>query len=334
MNQEQNNLNPNNFNTQGNNGMPNNQPLQNNQGFNPTFNQNVAPNTNVNQSTFNSQPMVEPISPVQPQQMPSYQQPIIQERAPQSINNTVESGNKSNQNFNSKQPKKMNIGLIVGIVVAVAVVGVGIVFGSKLLSNGNINNDNNINRNEIKDDNSITNNKNNNKTIIYNNIKIKIGTGDLVGLGTSVADFIQQTGIEFKDRGYGNFEEDDKYNNGTWDEARLFYKDRPIGQAKFINTYNVEKNFKDCKLIYFSIENISEDIKIYYSGKKLETRQDVLDTIGQSYEESYGPLNYINSYNASSADFVPNQNFKFEFLFDKESKTKIESIAIGVKNFQ
>ena len=42
MNQEQNNLNQNNFNTQGNNGIPNNQPLQNNQGFNPAFKSNLS----------------------------------------------------------------------------------------------------------------------------------------------------------------------------------------------------------------------------------------------------------------------------------------------------
>lgn len=80
MNQEQNDLNLNNFNTQGNNGIPNNQPL-------------------------------------------------------------------NNQSFNSKLPKKMNLGLIIGIVAVVAVVGFGIVFGSKLLSNGNDGTSSSINQN-------------------------------------------------------------------------------------------------------------------------------------------------------------------------------------------
>lgn len=119
MNQEQNNLNPNNFNTQGNNGISNNQPL-NNQGIG-----------------FN-------------------QQPIMQEPTLQPMN-TFESGNANNQNFNSKQPKKMNIGLIVGIVVAVAVVGVGIVFSSKLLSNGGNNNN----------DSNGTNNSSNGNVVYY-----------------------------------------------------------------------------------------------------------------------------------------------------------------------
>ena len=100
MNQEQNNLNPNNFNTQGNNGIPNNQPL-NNQGM-----------------EFNQQPINH-----KPQPTISFQQQIMQEPAPQPAN-TFERGNTNNQNFNSKTPKKMNLGLIIGIVVAVVVIGV------------------------------------------------------------------------------------------------------------------------------------------------------------------------------------------------------------------
>ena len=41
----------------------------------------------------------------------------------------------------------MNLGLIIGIVVAVAVVGVGIAFGSKLLSNGNGGTSSSVNQN-------------------------------------------------------------------------------------------------------------------------------------------------------------------------------------------
>lgn len=118
MNQEQNNLNPNNFNTQGNNGIPNNQPLNN-----QSFNQGMG---------FNQQP----INP-QPQPTPSYQQPIMQEPTPQPMNNTFESGNANSQNFNSKPPKKMNLGLIIGIVVAVVAVIVGAIFLLKGNGSGN-----------------------------------------------------------------------------------------------------------------------------------------------------------------------------------------------------
>jgi len=150
MNQEQNNFNPNNFNTQNNNGIPNNQPL-NNQSFNTPFNQNVAPNTNVNQTTFNQQPINSQL-----QQAHSFQQPVMQEPSPQPMNNTFESGIASNQNFNSKPPKKMNLGLIIGIVAAVVVVGVGIVFGSKLLSKNTNNSDNQNSNNNVESETNVS----------------------------------------------------------------------------------------------------------------------------------------------------------------------------------
>lgn len=153
MNQEQNNLNQNNFNTQGNNGIPNNQPLNN-----QSFNQGMG---------FNQQP----INP-QPQPTPTYQQPIIQEPTPQPMNNTFESGNANNQSLNSKPPKKMNLGLIIGIVVAVAVVGVGVVFGSKLLSNGGNNNSNGENVNGSN--NSSSKPSANKNTITIGGIKMSI----------------------------------------------------------------------------------------------------------------------------------------------------------------
>lgn len=121
MNQEPNNLNPNNFNTQGNNGIPNNQPLNN-----QSFNQGMGLNQ-------------QPINP-QPQPTPSFQQPIMQEPTPQPVNNSFESGNANNQNFNSKPPKKMNLGLIIGIVVAVVAVIVVVIL---LLPKGNNSSSNN-----------------------------------------------------------------------------------------------------------------------------------------------------------------------------------------------
>lgn len=132
MNQEQNNLNPNNFNIQGNNGMPNNQPL-NNQSFNQ-----------------------QPINP-QSQPTPSFQQSIMQEPTSQPINNSYERGNASNQSFNSKPPKKMNLGLVIGIVATIVIAVVGIVLGSKFLNGENNNDlDNSIIDNNDKDNSSST----------------------------------------------------------------------------------------------------------------------------------------------------------------------------------
>lgn len=150
MNQEQNNLNQNNFNTQSNNGIPNNQPL-NNQSFNNTFNQNVVQNQNVNQSTFNQQP-INPQPQIQP--TPSFQQPIMQEPTSQPMNNTFESGYVSNQNLNSKPPKKINLGLIIGIVAVVAVVGIGALLLFNKPSSQNNNNGTTTNANVVYNDSS------------------------------------------------------------------------------------------------------------------------------------------------------------------------------------
>lgn len=132
MNQEQNSWNSNNFNTQGDNRISNDQ-LLNNQ----TFNQGMS----FDQQSINPQPQL----------IPNYQQSIMQEHTPQHINNPLESGNSRNQNFNRKPLKKMNLGLIIGIVAVVAVVGVGIFFCSNLISkNKNDNNLSELNDEDIK----------------------------------------------------------------------------------------------------------------------------------------------------------------------------------------
>ncbi len=136
MNQEQNNLNQNNLNTQGNNGIPNHQPLQNNQGLNNTVNQNV----NVNQPTLNSQPQVDT----------NDQQPI-------------------NNNLNFEPPKKNNkLFIIIGAILLIIVAGIILYFvmnqdkkDSNNNPNANINenlNNNNENSNEVNNDDNKTNN--------------------------------------------------------------------------------------------------------------------------------------------------------------------------------
>lgn len=189
MNQEQNNLNPNNFNTQGNNEIPNNQPLNN-----QMINNNIYQNQVVQQSANVNQPIFNP----EPQPTPSFQQPINQMNVPlQSMNNTFENGNASSQNLNSKPPKKMNLGLIIGIVAVVSVVIVGIVLVPKLFNKSNNSNGSQNNSlygdtelgtedffifefSKIKDDywnkindNSIINQTN--KEVLNNNISSDIG---------------------------------------------------------------------------------------------------------------------------------------------------------------
>lgn len=283
MNQEQNNLNPNNFNTQGNNGIPNNQPL-NSQNMNNNIYQNhgMQQSTNVNQPTFNPQP--------QPTQ--NYQQPInqmnIEQPTPQPMNNTFESGNASNQNFNSKPPKKMNLGLIIGIVVAVAIVGVGIVFGSKLLSNGSNNNG------------TLNNEENNNvsgSNLKYGKTKLKV-----------------KDNKENEMNGYGLF----KVNNEYIYKGGDYYTNKDSsGNTSKKYEQGYLNNFVKFNNNYWRIIKINEDgtIKLVWAGtyadnkvsnvlnleiKYVETKTDNFD-----YENSY-LRNYLNSTVLNDTTIIPN----------------------------
>ena len=230
MNQEPNNLNSNNFNTQGNNGIPNNQPL-NNQFFNTTFNQNVAPNTNASSPTFNQQPP----------QMTSYEQSTIQ----QPINNTFNNGNVNNGNFDSKSPKKINLGLIIGIIAVVIVVGVGVIFGSKLLSNNDINNEtlNDETKESDKDTNTNNNKSSDAELVVYlNDLKITLGK-------TKMDEIIKNTNLEvIKD-------ETNKYKGSTSDNPSIFSEDwmyydkRIIQLSDGINVFVIESYFEKTNIV-------------------------------------------------------------------------------------
>ena len=132
MNQEENNLNLSNFNTNGDNGIPNNQSFQNNQ------------SRDFNQQPTNSQPT------------PSYHKPIsqmnIQETTPQYMN-LVESQNTNNQKFYIKQPKKINLGLIIGIVVVLVIIFFIIVALITATNNNKSDMDKTLENNSMKKDN-------------------------------------------------------------------------------------------------------------------------------------------------------------------------------------
>ena len=119
MNREQNNQNQNNLNTQNNNGISNNQ----------SYNQDVSGNREV----INSQS----------QQPLNYEQTIMQQSTPQSIDNEFETRSANNQSFNSKPTKKINLGLIIGIIIVI----IAVITIILILLNGNRKNDlvNNLN---------------------------------------------------------------------------------------------------------------------------------------------------------------------------------------------
>ena len=140
----------NNFNIQGNNGIPNNQPL-NNQAFNQSM--------GFNQQSINPQP----------QPTPSFQQSVTQEQSPQPMNNTVVNGSDNNQKFNSKPPKKINLGLIIGISVAVVAIIVGVVIILSTKSNDNSNKG--TNDNQVNNSNNETNLNCKGTNTVLNNLK-------------------------------------------------------------------------------------------------------------------------------------------------------------------
>lgn len=330
MNQEQNNLNQNNFNIQGNNGIPNNQPLQSNQDFNPTFNQSVVPNTNVNQPTFNPQPTVEPMQqPVQPQQMPSYQQPSMQEPTLQPVN-PVESGNTSNQNFNSKPPKKMNLGLIIGIVAAVAVVGAVIaifIFSSKDgnksgIGNNNSNSQKNSNIKQI--------------SITSSDIVTLTNNGDLYYIGDEFSTFFDSGNEDYKDLKKVASNVEKFYNNN----AAVYYIDKQQDLYYFGSSYNagssseIKKDYSGAKDIVaymnfcgFVIKNNDE---LYvknngfgndYCGLNIEYKEftkvadDVIKIFANGY---YG--GYINSNNEL---YLTTSNTEFKKILDNVSSVSV-----------
>ena len=108
---------------------------QNNQGSSNAFNQNL----NVSQSTFNSQQQVN----TDYQQITN--QMNMQQPTPQPMN-SFESEN-SSQNFNSKPPKKRNLGLIVGIalVVIAVIIGIFVFANNRVSTSGLVGNKNKLN---------------------------------------------------------------------------------------------------------------------------------------------------------------------------------------------
>jgi len=313
MNQEQNNLNPNNFNTQGNNGIPNNQPL-NNQSFNQ-----------------------QPINP-QPQPTPSFQQPInqmnVQQPTPQPVNNTFESGNANNQSFNSKPPKKVNLGLIIGIVATVAVVGIVVIL---LVLSGNKNSNKPLNNNGENNNNISDSIAWDDYRIVIDNSEIKLPMkySDFLALGfyemDTYHDSLNQDQIQPKDsfRTYnsnvGNIF--GLYTNGTTSNISLV----------IYNDSDEIKSIQDCYIIEMSFiveaRNIdflkTGNIKIINKTKNAEAIfgqskiSEISDLFGPHYQYDYtNTLTYypdLNSDNIINMDDLSSE-YALHLYFDEETQ--------------
>lgn len=219
-------------------------------------NNNVLDNQALNDQNFNQGMSFnqQPINP-QPQPTLNFQQQIMQETTPQPMNNTIESENDNNQSFNNKPPKKMNLGLIIAIVAIVIVVGIGVIFGSKLLSNNDINNEtlNGETKESSKDTNTNNNKSSDAELVIYlNDFRITLGK-------TKMDEIIKNTNLEvIKD-------ETNKYEGSTSDNPSLsredyvYYDKRIIQLSDGINIFVIES--------YFEKTNIVGEITTLRNGK-------------------------------------------------------------------
>ena len=190
------------------------------------------------------------------------------------------------QSFNSKPPKKMNLGLIIGIVTSVAVVGVGIVFGSKLLSK-----DNNNNSNSTQNSNSINNNPQNNnndsqisdKTITDYSWKDFVISIDnhIITMGKKV-NSIETYGFVSTSRNY-----DTILSTGQGLNTEMQYKgkngDNIVFYPRVYNAYDTPKAVKETEMSSFELDiNFIKNIDVRLPGGILLTENTTIDEIVNS----------------------------------------------------
>ena len=357
MNEEQNNFNQNNSNLQNINGIPNNQPL-NNQEFNQNINQvqqtiNTQPQQNINiqpepttsfqqaPSQMNmEQPIQQPLNTIensetnnntfnnpmefnQPQQTTtnqeilhsqetlSMQQEIKQEplSQPQQIN-IIENSNINTQNLNTNTPKKFNLGLILGIGAAVVIVGAGIIFGGKILSNNtsnansnlNSNNQNSVNENtQIEETKSKIKLKNNAKPINIENEQYTMNI-DLNWMGSFLNPLDLNNGSyenqtkEFLNKLPGEWEE--SLSAGNYIDEYVISQDYKLNSESWINISvlaNGINNTNDNRVVltldmYESLDGIEKDLE-----KMLELGNIMLGTDLYQYNEIMDGINNLKS---------------------------------------
>lgn len=232
---------------------------------------------------------------------------------------------------------KKGIGLItLIIIIAVILVIGGVILFSVINKNlTDVGTDNNMQKDNNPNVGKLENPSKNTGEISYDSFKIMVGNGKKVGLGTSVKEFVEQTGIEVKDR-TGEFDEEFTYSSGTWDDAKIWYNDYPIGDARIRNSHTEPKNYKDCELIYFGINNITEEnMHFYYLNNRISNRSEVLKYMGEPYEERMmGILENAYVYKLSPGDISPAEispatDLQLKIDFD-ENNDKIEKIYISL----
>lgn len=303
MNQEQNN-----FNMQGNNGISNNQ-LLNNQNLNQGMDFNYQPN---NFST---------------QQMSGDNQSIMQSSFQQTNNNVSVSNNVNNDNLNNKLSKKKNLGLIVGMLILVVIIG--ILFASKLFSNEDNNNNENLSGNnrynsnlgeEIIISNEFSNLKVNYVEILEKKIYFDLSFDELIyqfnGLGFKVG-LPFYVKIDDCDKDYfHNLIVSDSYENKN--KFGIYHTDIAYTYTDFIIYFeNLDVNNQNIKYIDRKID------KIYVNVPQDESVIYIDDTyINLGIDDNYVEddiINKIGKYNS----FIKISDYEYGLIY----KTKDYNIT-------
>lgn len=244
------------------------------------------------------------IQPMNYEQNNSYMnQNNYQEPMPQI--NTFERGNSNNQELNHKQPKKTNLGLIIGIVVVIFLIILGVLLTTKLLNHKDTNNQNQTSsKDELK---STSLNWDNWELVVDNkNITLPMKYDDFINLGFDVeysglAENINYHKIKPNySFGTNNTMYTTTYTNGKIggvslvvynpSEDTILVKDSVIIGIEFTKEYDYTKG--DIKLI-----NKTKGTEVVF-GKS--SAQDIEKAFGQHYK--YDEKNSFHYYPNSNKD--------------------------------
>jgi len=174
-----------------------------------------------------------------------------------------------------KRPKKNLI--IILIVIAVATVAVGIVFGSKLLLNGSENLGNNLNNSVTENNNDNTNNE-----ILDKGFYVVSGTQDKGSLAMTT---------NFESEKIDNYNYLEKYNMKWVTEGKLFIMSIPVipNRTYSLNSYYLDSVEMDSELLDLTYGMFSED---EFKGNKSEVEALLQSSITEySSADSYFKLN-------------------------------------------
>ena len=328
MNNDSNNLNQDNFNTQGNNGTPNNQPLNNKNDYinsqsissreQSTYDVQQSSMQESNAQTINALDAEDNNNQINAQSNLTNSNSFNQNIPEQHGNSIVQSINSSKVNetisFNDREQlvennhsidaqltntskKKTNIGLIIGIVIAIVIVALGIVILLFKLSNKN--------ENEKDLSNSFKNDKINWK-IVVNGKQYKIPTSltEFTNNGFYFDDYYG----ELKDQKLDDFTQSFLRNSPEikwYDKEYVPYPDAgfdsygSLFELYLVHKINSSNDYKNYKVAGFNVTNISSQffsVNGVGCGSTIDELVSALkiDTNSENYNRGDGFIEYLD----------------------------------------